>query len=259
MLASALEVGAEVLQTFASNPRGWATPPLDRERIRQAGRKIREARLGPVFLHAPYLVNLASPNPGFLARSIVNLRSTIEHAEVLGAGVVVHAGSAGATERDEALSRVRRTLLPLVEETSAGVLIELTAGGAGSVASTWSQAGELLEALGGHDTVRFCFDTCHAFSAGYDVTTPDGIETCFAEMARSVGVDRLGLVHANDSKDPRGSHRDRHEHLGRGTIGEVGFRALMRSAVARAVPIVVETPPEGQAADIALLRRVAAD
>lgn len=257
MVTSAREVGAEALQTFASNPRAWATPRLDRDALEETARAVTDGGLGPVFVHASYLVNIASPSPEFLAKSAANLAATVAYAEPLEAGVVVHAGAAGNLERAEALRRVRRSLMPLLEDAGVDVLVELTSGGSGSIASTWPQAGELLDALDGHDRLRFCFDTCHAFAAGYELSNEAGLRACLDEMRRTVGLERLRLLHANDSKDPRGSRRDRHEHLGRGTIGEGGFRALMASEVANTVPIVVETPPKGQAADIALLRRVA--
>ena len=259
MIDGAREVGAQVLQTFATNPRAWATPSYDRERMCAAGEEIRAVGLGPIFLHAPYLVNLASAKPEFVERSIVNLRGTLGYAEALGAAVVVHAGSSGQAGRVEGTTRVRSILLPMIEATSAPILIELMAGGTGAVASTWAEAAELLEALGGHDRVRFCFDTCHAHAAGYDMATAEGVVSCFAEMEGAVGAERLALIHANDSKDPRGSRRDRHEHLGQGTIGVDGFRALMVTPIARSLPIVVETPTSGQPADIALLRRLAED
>ena len=259
MIDGAREVGAEVLQTFATNPRAWATPAYDRERMCAAGEEIRAAGLGPIFLHAPYLVNLASAKPEFVERSVVNLRGTLGYAEALGAGVVVHAGSAGEAGRIEGTIRVRNILLPMLETTSAPILIELMAGGTGAVASTWAEAAELLDALGGHERIRFCFDTCHAHAAGYDIATAEGVTSCFAEMEARVGVERLALIHANDSKDPRGSRRDRHEHLGHGTIGVDGFGALMATPAIRNLPIVVETPTTGQPDDIALLRHLSGD
>jgi deoxyribonuclease-4 len=162
--------------------------------------------------------------------------------------------------RAEALSRARESLLPLADSAAGEVVmvVELTAGASGAVASRWPQAGELLDALEQHPRVRFGFDTCHAWAAGYDLATPKGMRSCLAEMRREIGVERLALVHANDSRDPVGSKRDRHEHLGRGTMGLEGFRALVRSDAARRVPLIVETPPEGQPSDIALLRSLAA-
>jgi deoxyribonuclease-4 len=251
-------VGAEALQTFVSNPRGWAIPALDRAALARAGAAVREAGLGPLFVHAPYLVNPASPSAAFRERSVAVLGWTLDRAAALGAeGVVVHAGSAGGAPRREALRRLRDALLPLLEGPGPALVIELTAGGAGAVASRWPEAAEALHALDAHPRVGFCLDTCHAFAAGYDLSTDEGLRRCLAELRREVGEDRLLVVHANDSRDPLGSRRDRHAHLGRGRMGLEGFRALVRSRLARRVPIVVETPPAGQAADIALLRRLA--
>jgi deoxyribonuclease-4 len=259
IVTSAREVGAEAIQVFASNARAWGGPPSDPRALQAIGDEVTEAGLGPFFVHSPYLVNPASPNEGFLQRSTQTLAWTFQRAALLGAhGVVVHAGAAGTTTpRAEALSRVRESLLPLAAASTVTMVIELTAGGSGAIASRWLQARELLDALEEHPSIRFCFDTCHAFAAGYDLTTPDGMRAFLTEMRREIGVDRLALVHANDSRDPRGSKRDRHEHLGRGTMGLEGFRALVRSGVARRVPLIVETPPEGQPADIALLRGLA--
>jgi deoxyribonuclease-4 len=259
IVTSAREVGAEAIQIFASNSRAWGGPPSDPRALEAIGDEVTEAGLGPFFVHSPYLVNPASPNEVFLQRSTQTLAWTFQRAALLGAqGVVVHAGAAGTTTpRTEALRRVRESLLPLADASTVTMVIELTAGGSGAIASRWLQARELLDALQEHPSIRFCFDTCHAFAAGYDLATPEGMRACLNEMRREIGVERLALVHANDSRDPLGSRRDRHEHLGRGTMGLEGFRALVRSGVARRVPLIVETPPEGQPADIALLRGLA--
>ncbi len=257
-MASAQEVGAEAVQIFASNPRGWAAPQVERQALEAVAATMREAGLGPLYLHAPYLVNPASAHPVFLEKSAATLRWTLERAAWMEAGgVVVHAGSAGETPRAEAVQRVRGVLAPLLDVAPVPVVIELTAGGSGAVASRWPQAAELLSVLGDHPRVRFCFDTCHAYAAGYDVGTAAGMHACLDEMRAEIGADRLALIHVNNSKDPLGSRRDRHEQLAKGTIGEDGFRALVRSSLARSVPLIVETPIEGQRDDIAVLRRLA--
>lgn len=260
IVASANEVGAETMQIFASNARAWARAPSDPRALEKIGAEVAASGLGPLFVHSPYMVNPASPNEGFLARSVETLGWTLERAALLGAkGVVVHAGAAGAaTPRAEALGRTRESLLPLADVATVEMVIELTAGAAGAIASRWTQARDLLDALEGHPSVRFCFDTCHAFAAGYDLASAAGMDACLLEMDEQVGVARLAVIHANDSRDPRGSRRDRHEHIGRGTMGIEGFRALVRSPLVVDVPVIVETPPEGQPADIELLRGLAA-
>lgn len=258
IVLSAREVDAEAIQIFASNPRGWARPNTEAAALERIGNEVRDRGLGPFFVHAPYLVNPASPNAAFLQRSVETLIWTFERSTYLRAdGVVVHAGAAGSTPRPEALLRVKAALLPIAELINITMVIELTSGTSGSIASRWAHARELLETLEHHPKLRFCFDTCHAYSAGYDLSTAGGLRSCLDEMRREIGDDRLALVHANDSRDPLGSKRDRHEHLGRGTMGLDGFRALVRSSTARRVPIIVETPVEGQASDIATLRSLA--
>jgi deoxyribonuclease IV len=257
--SNALSIGAEALQTFATNPRAWATPPVDpalAERIRTS---IAQASLGPLFLHAPYLVNIASSDARFLERSIANLAGTFQRGVALGAdGVIIHAGHAGESSRDEGLRRSRGILSPLLDRDDLPlVIVELTAGGTGTIASRWPQAAELADTLDRHPRLRFCPDTCHAFSEGYDLSTPDGMTAFLDEMEREVGFDRVALIHANDSRDPLGARRDRHEHIGKGTIGLEGFRTLVRHPIAGRVPILVETRPDGIAEDIATLRSLA--
>jgi deoxyribonuclease IV len=212
-----------------------------------------------LFLHAPYLVNIASPDPAFLEKSIANLAGTFQRGVALGArGVIIHAGAAGTSSREEGLERARRILTPLLARDELPlVVVELTSGGSGAIASRWPEVAELLAALGGHPRLRFCPDTCHAFSAGYDLSTSDGMASFLDEMMATFGAERVALIHANDSRDPLGSRRDRHEHIGKGTIGIDGFRGLMTHAVATHVPIVVETKPSGIPDDIAVLRSLA--
>ena len=257
--SNALAIGAEVLQTFATNPRGWATPAIDPALADRIRASITQAGLGPLFLHAPYLVNIASSDPRFLERSIANLAGTFQRGLALGAdGVIIHAGHTGDSSRDEGLRRARGVLSPLLDRDDLPlVIVELTAGGTGTIASRWPQAAELADALDRHPRLRFCPDTCHAFSAGYDLSTQTGMIAFLDEMDHEVGFDRVALIHANDSRDPLGARRDRHEHIGKGTIGRDGFRALVRHPIAGRVPIVVETRPDGIAEDIATLRSFA--
>lgn len=260
-VTSALEAGCDTIQIFASNPRGWAESAVNARADAELRAGLAAADVAPLFLHAPYLVNVASPDPGVHAKSIRNAAWTMRRAASLGAaGVVVHAGAGGVgSTRAEAIERARAAFVAILETSPAGplLLVELTAGGTNTIASRWPQAAELLDALAGDQRIRLCFDTCHAHAAGYDLSTPDGAAACWEELGGTVGAERLALVHANDSKDPRGSRRDRHEQVGKGAIGDEGFRALLSHPFARRVPWVVETPPRHQAEDVARLRRLA--
>jgi deoxyribonuclease-4 len=208
------------------------------------------------------MVNVASSTPDFRKRSVLLAQATVELAEALGAtGVVVHAGSAGAaTDRKRALELAAHSLEAIAGAAGTTfVLVELTAGGAGSVASTFPQARELFDAADHHPRLRLCIDTCHLFAVGYGLDHDDGVADAFADLRRAGLARKLLLVHANDSKFARGLRRDSHTHIGRGHIGEAGFRAILAQPAVRRCAVVCETPGrlEDTARNISTLRRLA--
>jgi deoxyribonuclease-4 len=261
-IESAQACGAEAAQIWGSNPRAWALPSVPPSVAQDFGGAWREAGLGPLFLHAPYMVNVASPNRDFRRRSVELARATVVLAELIGAtGVVVHAGAAGATtERARAVDSAATSLLTIAAEAQdSRVFVELTAGGAGSVASTFHEFRQLLDACDDHPRLALCADTCHLFATGYELDWADGVRACFQELRRLRVARRLGLVHANDSKYPRGGRRDSHTHVGEGHIGQAGFRAILSQPAVRRCAVICETPGrlEDHARNIATLRRLA--
>jgi deoxyribonuclease-4 len=257
-LPHADRVGAEAVQVFVSNPRGWQPTAGDpgQDASFRAGC---EARGMPVFIHAPYLINFGSPTPQTVLNSVRSLAHSLQRGVQIGAaGVVVHAGSAVSGDGDAAaLRRVRESLLPLLDGIPADgprVLIEPTAGAGRALAARMSDLAGYFAVLDAHPALGVCLDTCHAFAAGHDVTRRGGVRDLVADLDAAVGLDRLGLVHANDSLMPAGSHRDRHESVGRGLIGITPFRQLLRHPGLRRVPFVVETNDSDQADDIATLK-----
>lgn len=248
-LSYADKVGAETVQVFVSNPRGWAQPAIDPAQDKAFRDGCAERGI-PAFIHAPYLVNFGSPNEPTLANSVRAMQFALNRGTDIGAvGVVVHAGSAVGMHRDDGLKRVRENLLPLLEGDGPRVLIEPTAGGGQALAGRIEQLADYFDMLDNHPRLGICLDTCHAFAAGHDLTARGGVRALIRTV-RAIGP--LLLVHANDSKDPVGSGRDRHEQVGQGTIGPDPFRKLL--SLIRGVPVVVETPESGAAQDIALLK-----
>lgn len=248
-LADADRIGAEAVQVFVANPRGWATPADDL----RGDEKFRNActeRGISVFVHAPYLCNFASPTELTRERSVAAVRHSLVRGARIGAsGVVVHAGSAvDVAHREVALTVMREIVLPLLDEAERedlpALLIEPTAGGGQPLAATVTDLEPLFEALDQHPKLGVCFDTCHAFAAGHDVAGPGGMRRTLTALVRAVGRDRLRLVHANDSRDPLGSGRDRHVNIGAGSIGVEPFAELFRHPAVRGVPVVIETPGE---------------
>jgi deoxyribonuclease IV len=258
----ATAIGAEAVQFFASNPRAWA-PPRPDDRLAAEFRESCAAHgVAPAFLHAPYLVNIASPNPEFRRKSVDLSRASMEAADALGAvGLVVHAGAGGPGQPAAALERAAQALDDIAAEAGGALLVlELMAGGAGSVASTFAEAAALFGSVERGDRLRLCLDTCHLFAAGYPLDEPDGVRRCFAEMRRAGLARKLVLLHANDARFPRGSRRDRHESVGRGCIGRAGFAAILADPAVRRCAVVCETPGDQEAhrRDVALLRELAA-
>jgi deoxyribonuclease-4 len=259
---SARACGAEAAQIWGSNPRAWAGPRVGAARAGSFRDAWAEANIGPLFLHAPYMVNVASPNPDFRRRSVELARATVELADAVGArGVVVHAGAGGVgTPRPQALDAASASLATIAGAADRTlVLVELTAGTAGAVASRLPEARELFDAAGNPPSLGLCLDTCHLFAAGYDLSTAAGVTDTFAELRRVRLASKLALVHANDSAFGLGQRRDSHTHIGRGHIGEAGFRAVLAQPAVRRAAVVCETPGrlEDHARNVAALRRLA--
>ena len=259
-LAYAKEIGAGAVQVFVSNPRGWAPSAGDPAQDEEFRGRCADEGIG-VYVHAPYLVNFGSPTEATLTRSAAAVEHALRRGSALGArGVVVHAGSAVAgAHRDDAMAQLRTALLPVLDAADPDgprVLVEPTAGGGQALAATVQDLAPWFAQVDSHPMLGVCLDTCHAFAAGHDVSSPGGMKKTLDALVKAVGRGRLALVHANDSKDPLGSSRDRHEAIGDGHIGRNAFAELFRHPATRGVPVVVETP--GDAAshrrDLELLR-----
>jgi len=245
-LPYAEKIGAEAVQVFVSNPRGWSLSAGDPAQDAAFGQKCRAQNV-PVFVHSPYLCNFASPTDATRDKTAAAVRHSLARGRRIGAqGVVVHAGSVvDATQRDIGVKLVREQLLPILDDLDAGdpmVLVEPTAGGGQPIAAKVGDLAPLFDALEQHPRLGVCLDTCHAFAAGHDLAAPGGVRSTLNALVRAVGRGRLKLVHANDSKDPVGSGRDRHTNIGAGVIGAEPFAELFRHPAMRGVPVVVETP-----------------
>lgn len=261
-LKYAAEIGAEAIQVFVANPRGWALPegkPAEDDKLL--------ARTDvPVYVHAPYLVNFGSPSEETLAKSIATVRHSLVRGRAIGArGVVVHTGSAVSQSYDAAMAQIHDHVLPLLEEIpddGPDLLLEPMAGQGKMLCAKVQDLGPFFERLEHHPKLGVCFDTCHAFAAGHDLAAPGGVKDAMDALVATVGEGRLKLVHANDSKDVCGSAKDRHENIGAGEIGEQPFADLFRHPAVAGVPFIIETPgraPEPHAKDITTLKTLRAD
>jgi deoxyribonuclease-4 len=230
-VGNARDAGCESLQVFVSNARGWAPPPVDPAGDERFRTNLDEAGLGPLFVHAPYLVNFASATPLTRERSREVVSATLAKAAAIGAaGVVVHAGQALASGRAAGLATTRESLLPLADTVAAGALpdlvLELTAGTRGALAARFEEMAELLAACDHHPSLKVCMDTCHAQAAGYDLTDPIGVTKTLDELFA--------------------------------TIGDQGFTAILAHPALSTLPIITETTgdPAQMATDLTRLHNL---
>ena len=263
---NASAVGCESLQVFVSNARGWAPPPVDPAGDQRFRADLDAAGLGPLFVHAPYLVNFASASPVTRERSREVVAATLAKAAAIGpAGAGAPARAARARAPPAGLATTRQALLPLADAVAApgspaagpDLVLELTAGTRGSLASRFDEMAQLLAACDHHPRLKVCMDTCHAQAAGYDLGDPAGAAKALDELFATLG-DRVVLVHANDSRDPVGAGRDRHCPIGTGTIGDQGFAAILAHPGLATLPVITETTgdPDQMATDLTRLKRL---
>jgi len=262
--ARGAEIGCTAIQVFTRNASRWQAKPLTDKSI-EAFRAARQASsIGYVAAHDSYLINLASPDPELRNKSIAAFIDEIERCSLLGIeDLVMHPGAhvgAGVGEGMKTLTESFRTVFTQAPK-DVRVLVENTAGQGTCLGARFEELAEILERLPQHN-LAVCFDTCHAFAAGYDLSTSAGYQATMAEFERLIGCEKLALFHVNDSKKLLGSRVDRHEHVGRGLIGPEGFAALLQDQRFSGVAKIIETPPGDDHCDdlanLALLRHLAA-
>ncbi len=237
-------LGAECMQIFLSPPQRWQVPRHTDEQVQELSRQVGETLIGPNFAHATYLINLASADPLIRQRSVDNLTSIVDWAQRLAlAGVVVHVGSARGQSVEEAEVQIAGALEQvLLSGKTSRVLLENSAGSGDLLGSRFGQIGGLFDRLDRDPRLGVCLDSAHAFASGYDLRVADGIERAVDEIDRSIGLDRLRLIHANDSKVGLGSAVDRHENIGQGLLGEAAFERMLVHPVLGPLPWVLEVP-----------------
>ncbi len=260
----AATIGAEALQVHPTPPHYWGSPKLNDERVARFQEAAAQAGRPPFFFHAIYLINLASADPMLRQRSESTLAGYLATADLLGIdGVIFHTGSHKGAGFEAVLPTIAEHLRRVLERADpqrARLLIENNAGAGGCVGARFEELRAMIDAVG-DPRVGTCFDTCHAFASGYDLRTPEAVTATLDEWDRVVGIERLEVVHCNDSQAGLGSNRDRHANLGQGQIGEEGFRALLHDPRLAAVPFILEVPGLAgkgpDAASLEALRRLA--
>jgi deoxyribonuclease-4 len=237
--------GCEALQIFTKNASQWRGRPLDPHETRAFRRRADETGLAPIVSHASYLINLATTDPALRALSLEAFVDELDRAEALGLlGVVIHPGTCTSGREEDALALVAdaiRTAFRARRGRKGMVLLEHTAGQGRSLGYRFEQLGTIIAHLRGSPRLGVCLDTCHLVASGYDITSEAGYRATFEEFDRRVGLDRLRVFHANDSKRPCGSRVDRHEHIGQGCLGLEPFRRILGDTRFSGLPLLIET------------------
>jgi len=258
------ELGCTAIQIFLSSPRQWRGRELSEEDVAKFRAAWRASDCEACFAHDIYLTRLGSRDRTILRKSRAALVRELHACQRLGLdGLVVHpAGDPGA-QPAKVLDRVARSLdavLEEAEEDGTPILLETTAGQGSDVGHRFEQLGRIVEKTRRSDRLGVCLDTCHVFAAGYEISTDEGYDSTLEAFDREVGLERLEVLHLNDSRRPLGSRVDRHAHIGEGRIGEAAFGRILRDPRLAGLPKLIETPKEGDMDRVNLerLRRLAA-
>lgn len=261
----AARIGATAFQLFLKNSNQWRGrryEPGEADAFRKA---FAESGMAAVVAHSSYLINLASPDAGLARLSMESMLDELERARALGVpGIVLHPGAHMGSGEEVGLATIAGRINQLFAETpesTVGIYLESTAGQGSTLGYRFEHLAAIIAAVEDKTRVGVCLDTCHMFAAGYPFANELGVQMTLKEFDRVVGLGWLRAIHANDSKTPAGARRDRHEHIGRGEIGEAPFAALLRDKRLAKIPFILETPKgeddSNDLMNLATLRRLA--
>ena len=258
-LENAHAFGMDAVQLFAQSPRTWRFPEHDPADLKAFRARREELGIGAVSIHALYLINLASPKDDFYEKSVATLRSTVDTACAIGAeAVVFHVGSHLGSGFEAGLERVVPALQLVLErcDDATWLCMENSAGTGGTIGRSLEELAALYEALDHHPRLGVCLDSCHLYASGYDVTKPAELDRVVDEVDRAFGLDRLRVLHVNDSKTPLGSNRDRHDNIGDGLMGEK-LAVFLGHPKLQGLPALLEVPgADGHGPDAEQMERL---
>jgi len=239
-------IGCTATQMFVKNNMQWFARPLTREEIHRFLDHVQRGELGSIFAHANYLINLAATNPQFHANSLRALAEELTRADQLELPfLVLHPGAHLGAGEEAGLAKIARAIdcvFAKIPKVKTRIALETTAGQGSCLGEKFEHLACIIENVREPERLCVCLDTAHVFAAGYEIGNESGVKRTFREFDRVIGLSRLTAIHVNDSKTPRGSRVDRHEHIGKGKIGLSAFRFIMRDRRFRKIPKVLETP-----------------
>jgi len=254
------KLGCNTMQIFSRNPQRWRDDFLVPKDIEEFNQRQDRLKIKPLFIHIPYLINLASPNPRLYEASIEAYIEDILEAHTLKADyIVTHMGSHKETSEGAGIKRLIKALNRILEKTSntnVGILLENTAGSGSWLGYKFSHQKKIIQGLKEKERVGLCFDTAHAYLAGYDIATKEGLQATLDEIDKLVGISLIKLIHLNDAKGELDSRHDRHEHIGKGSIGLEGMGRIINHPKLKDIPFILETPKKTEQDDTMNLNTV---
>lgn len=257
---NAAELGITAIQIFAKNQRQWVAKPLEESSIQRWHEQYEEHGITHAVSHASYLINLCANEKEKLAKSINSLTDELERAETLGLShVVVHPGSHLSEGEEWGVEHISKSLDEIHKRTKgfkSKLALENTAGQGTNLGYTFEQLRAMIDGTKEPERLAICFDTCHAFSAGYDISSKAAYEETMTEFDQVLGLGLMEVIHLNDTKKELGSRRDRHDNIGEGLLGLDAFRFLLNDKRLAEIPAILETPAgeEGYPRDLRILR-----
>lgn len=256
----ASRLGCNTMQIFARNPRQWRKSSLGDEDIKIFKEKVKISNINPVVVHIPYTLNLAATKDSFHKITIREFTQDLLEADKLGVEyLVTHMGSyKGSTEEKGLLKIVKalKKILSATKDVKTTLLLENTSGSGSWLGYKFSHHKFILNELKWPQNLGLCLDTAHCFAAGYSIDNPEGVDALVAEIDECIGIERLKVIHLNDTQEKLGSLKDRHCDIGKGNIGKKGFRSIVNCPAFRDLPFILETPKDSDEDDIRNLNTV---
>ncbi|HEX9665804.1 MAG TPA: deoxyribonuclease IV [Thermodesulfobacteriota bacterium] len=252
------EIGCECFQMFTRSPRGGNPPPFDKKTVGSFLRVCSRYGFANYYIHTPYYINLASEDINIRSSSIAIIKEELRRGDMISATyVMTHIGSSKELRSQKAISRVVEGLKIVLEKSNykTKLLLENSAGQGTTIGNTFGELCEILQKVGNTE-LGVCLDTAHLLAAGYDIRTKNALNKVIREFSSTIGLDRLKLLHGNDSKVGLGEKKDRHEHIGEGYIGLTGFRNIVNNSDLQNIDLIVETPLERIEDDIRNLNKL---
>ncbi|MFH1379365.1 MAG: deoxyribonuclease IV [bacterium] len=260
-VAEAQRLHCDTIQIFTRSPRMWRTRSIGKKEADEFTHALKNAGIHPLVVHTPYLPNLCTSDPALYKKSLDAFKDDVRRAELLGAEfLVIHPG---AYSPDKTEAEGYKNLLSALDtifthQTSVTILLENMAGGGRRLGGSFEKLAWIIKHAKITAHLGVCLDTSHAVGSGFDLSKKKGLDELVAAIDKTVGIEKIKLLHLNDSKTSSGSHRDRHEHIGKGYIGKQGFKNLLHHRSFKDIPAILETPKDTPRSDIQNLKMIRA-